>query len=600
MFKHIAIAASLAVAGLAAHAQSGTRYQATWLEYSKGWSSVVADFDGDGHDDVFNTGHDRDDRIWYATPTGYIPGPMVQPYVDRHACVAADVDHDGLLDLYCTIGADKGTGTKLNELWIQTAGGSFTLATNTGVEDPYGRGRHVTFFDLDHDGWPDLYVENEPTARSDGNPNYNHVFLNRHDGTFVEQPTLATGPLGFQCARKGDVDGDGWDDLAVCGVAQGSHLFVNDRHGNFTELSTPATAVAWNDARLVDIDGDGRDDLVLVNTQNVFQVWLNSGSGTFFDAPSFSYALPGVGVSLAVGDFDHDGHQDVYVVLQDAKCQTSLVDLAPDIVFWGQPGGRFTAQAQPQGNLVGCGHLADTVDGDKVLLEQEYYSVGGGFIEWKGYEPPNKGAPKYPYSTMKELQAHAEKNNLSVAQVVMANEVAVSGKSEAEINAFVDKIHNAMVNIVKAGLKAPVATLPGPIKLKTKAGAVYKRAMDDKYEKQRGVGVVAAAVYNSGLLSTDIVDRGAHFDYGTAPAEVVERAVRIGEVCARHGVSLPAAAVQYPLRHPAVVSVVTGMRTADHVESTVERYRADIPEALWDELDATGLAPDQARAARRR
>ncbi len=87
---------------------------------------------------------------------------------------------------------------------------------------------------------------------------------------------------------------------------------------------------------------------------------------------------------------------------------------------------------------------------------------------------------------------HAEKNKLSIAQVVMANEVAVSGKSEAEINAFIDKITTAMTNIVKTGLAAPTATLPGPIKLKTKAGEVYKRAMDDKYEKQRGVGVVAA------------------------------------------------------------------------------------------------------------
>src|SRR5262245_35613931 len=130
--------------------------------------------------------------------------------------------------------------------------------------------------------------------------------------------------------------------------------------------------------------------------------------------------------------------------------------------------------------------------GDKVVLEQEYYSVGGGFIEWKGYQPPKKGAPKYPYSTMKELQAHAEKNKLSVAQIVMANEVAVSGQSEAEVNAFLDKITTAMVNIVKSGLAAPTATLPGPIKLKTKAGEVYKRAMDDTYEKQRGLGVVAA------------------------------------------------------------------------------------------------------------
>jgi L-serine dehydratase len=130
--------------------------------------------------------------------------------------------------------------------------------------------------------------------------------------------------------------------------------------------------------------------------------------------------------------------------------------------------------------------------GDKVVHELEYYSVGGGFIEWKGYQPPKKGAPKYPYATMKELQAHAEKNKLTVAQVVMANEVAVSGKSEAEVNAFIDKITTAMVNIVQAGLKAPESTLPGPIKLKTKAGDVYKRAMDDTFEKQRGVGVVAA------------------------------------------------------------------------------------------------------------
>jgi L-serine dehydratase len=153
-----------------------------------------------------------------------------------------------------------------------------------------------------------------------------------------------------------------------------------------------------------------------------------------------------------------------------------------DIVY-DSPKGNF-----PHPNTMTCKLVA----GDTVLHELEYYSVGGGFIEWKGYQPPKKGQPKYPYATMKELQAHAAKNKLSIAQVVMANEVAVSGKSEADINAFVDKIALAMVNIVKSGLKAPASTLPGPIKLKTKAGDVYARAMDDKYERQRGVGVVSA------------------------------------------------------------------------------------------------------------
>ncbi len=113
----------------------------------------------------------------------------------------------------------------------------------------------------------------------------------------------------------------------------------------------------------------------------------------------------------------------------------------------------------------------------------------------------------------------------------------------------------------------------------------------------RGVGVVAAAVYNSGLLSTTAVDGSAYYDYGAAPRSVVDRAARIAAICERHGVELPAAAIHYPLRHPGVTSVVTGMRTAEHVRSNVARYRAVIPEALWEELHFTGLVPDPARTS---
>jgi L-serine dehydratase len=153
-----------------------------------------------------------------------------------------------------------------------------------------------------------------------------------------------------------------------------------------------------------------------------------------------------------------------------------------DIVF-DAPRGDF-----PHPNTMTCRLMG----GDGVLLELEYYSVGGGFVEWKGYEPPKKGQPKYPYATMKELLAHAAAHQLSVAQIAMANEVAVSGRSEADIDAFLDTISGTMVAIVKAGLEAPTGTLPGPIQLKTKAGDVYRRAMQDKFEKQRGVGVLSA------------------------------------------------------------------------------------------------------------
>jgi L-serine dehydratase len=173
-----------------------------------------------------------------------------------------------------------------------------------------------------------------------------------------------------------------------------------------------------------------------------------------------------------------DPDQKFPVKLGDKSFDVSLADIVYD-----SPKGDF-----PHPNTMTCKLVA----GNDVLHELEYYSVGGGFIEWKGYTPPKKGQPKYPYATMQELQAHAQRSGLSISQLVLANEVAVSGKSQAEVLAFVDKITTAMVNIVKAGLDAPTATLPGPIKLKTKAGEVYRRAMDDRYERQRAIGVVAA------------------------------------------------------------------------------------------------------------
>src|ERR671913_353374 len=127
--------------------------------------------------------------------------------------------------------------------------------------------------------------------------------------------------------------------------------------------------------------------------------------------------------------------------------------------------------------------------GNDVLLEQEYYSVGGGFIEWKGYTPPKKNPPKYPFATMKELRGHAETNKTTIAKVMLANEMSITGKSEQDVYAFVDKIINAMVATVKSGLSMPEDdVLPGPIKLHSKAASVYKRTMDDKFQSDRGIG----------------------------------------------------------------------------------------------------------------
>jgi D-threo-aldose 1-dehydrogenase len=108
----------------------------------------------------------------------------------------------------------------------------------------------------------------------------------------------------------------------------------------------------------------------------------------------------------------------------------------------------------------------------------------------------------------------------------------------------------------------------------------------------RGVGVVIAGVYNTGLLSSARPAAGAKYEYEDAPTDLVERANAIADVCERHGVSLPDAALAFPLLHPAVVSVVVGVRNAAQMNSNVERYETPVPAALWTELVSLGLLPD--------
>lgn len=162
---------------------------------------------------------------------------------------------------------------------------------------------------------------------------------------------------------------------------------------------------------------------------------------------------------------------------------TKTVNVSLNDVVYDATQGDF-----PHPNTMTCKLLA----GDTVLLEQEYYSVGGGFIEWKGYEPPQKNQPKYPYERISEALAHCERDNISLAQLAMANETSITGQSEAEVNAFLDKILGAMDATVKAGIAAPTSTLPGPIKLKTKAHDVYESARNQEGAARKAIGLVSA------------------------------------------------------------------------------------------------------------
>ena len=105
---------------------------------------------------------------------------------------------------------------------------------------------------------------------------------------------------------------------------------------------------------------------------------------------------------------------------------------------------------------------------------------------------------------------------------------------------------------------------------------------------ERGVGIVIGGVFNSGILATGAVP-GAKYNYVDAPPEVMDRVRRIEAVCRRHDVPLAAAALQFPLGHPSVASVIPGALNPGHVERNVAQFRMAIPPDLWAELKAEKL-----------
>lgn len=109
----------------------------------------------------------------------------------------------------------------------------------------------------------------------------------------------------------------------------------------------------------------------------------------------------------------------------------------------------------------------------------------------------------------------------------------------------------------------------------------------------RGIGIIIGGPYNSGVLATG-PKPGAFYNYDLAPQDILDRVARIEAVCNRHEVRMVDAAFQFPLRHPAIVSVIPGGQGVAEVEANLKAATAEIPAALWAELKSEGLMRDDA------
>jgi len=129
--------------------------------------------------------------------------------------------------------------------------------------------------------------------------------------------------------------------------------------------------------------------------------------------------------------------------------------------------------------------------GEDTLFEMEYYSTGGGFIQWRGWSEPDLPAPPYPYETMAELKKHLKGGDLRMHELIMANEKVVHRRSAREIDDQLDRVMRTMENSVRRGCDTE-GVLPGCIGLRRKAPTLVRRAGESKHSSDRFLMLVNA------------------------------------------------------------------------------------------------------------
>ena len=199
--------------------------------------------------------------------------------------------------------------------------------------------------------------------------------------------------------------------------------------------------------------------------------------------------------------------------------------------------------------------------GTEMLYELEYYSVGGGFIEWKDYIAPEKGQPKYPYAYARELKKYLSDDKIPLGKLLLENEMAISGKSEKEVWQFLDQVAEVMIRGVDAGLTTE-GILPGPIRLHSKAAQMLRNLSNTK-KGVAGRAISQVAAYGFAMSEENarghiIVTAPTAGSSGIIPAILKSlREINTPEEKIREGF-LAAAAIGYLCKHNATLSGAEG------------------------------------------
>jgi hypothetical protein len=320
-----------AASAVAAPTATDVAQQAGIYEVNLTFSAAPADYNGDGRTDLWIGYHNKGGKLFRNDGGVFtrVDATLWPARVDRHDCAWADVNLDGLLDMYCTVGRTAANNVKDathdNELWLQQSGGNFTdVGTAWGLGDPYGRGRATTFINANGDQYPDLFVGNElPRSGDPGTNGENKLFINNGGTGFTLDPSYGLNQfVGGFCAHPVDYNGDGWQDLFLCG-STASVLYRNNAGLGFTDVtaSSGMATAKRKDVDFGDLNRDGWPDAVEIAGTTV-KYQLNSAG--VFKAPKTVMSLT-VGQAGAVGDADGNGTLDIFV-LQTSNSSGNLPD----------------------------------------------------------------------------------------------------------------------------------------------------------------------------------------------------------------------------------------------------------------------------------
>ena len=340
----------------------------TYRNYYNGGGVAIGDVNGDGLSDLYFTANMSSNHLYLnegglkfknITESAGVAGQMAW----STGVTMADVNGDGLLDIYVCNSGDVDGEKKKNELFINQGNLQFTeSASEYGLDDD-GYSTHASFFDFDRDGDLDMYLVNnsfkDPSridftnVRNERNDEGGDKLFENRDGSFVDvsaEAGIFGSKIGFGLGVSvSDVTNDGWPDIYISNdFWERDYLYINQKDGTFTEELTeriPMTSTASMGADIADIDNNGtyeifstdmlpatnerlkrttifnnynledlryRNDYHFQYTQNCLQ--LNNGNGHFKEIANFlGVAATDWSWGALMFDFDNDGWKDIFV-----------------------------------------------------------------------------------------------------------------------------------------------------------------------------------------------------------------------------------------------------------------------------------------------